>query len=274
MRDNKEVKVSVLMTVYNDGNRFLEKSIESVLKQTYNFQQFVIVNDGSTDKSRDIIKKYSEKDKRICFIDRSENKGRIYSLNEGLSYCKGSLIFINDADDISYKDRIESTINFYKNKISNHKKFGAIGSKAHIEKFDGENREKYYRFLTFGKCKIPLFQIYYGMPFVHSSCAYSREALNSIGGFPTEINSCIDYFTIVKLSKNYDIYGLNKYLICRNIDGNNFFMQKKVNSNYEKNLQYVDEWMKKNIYFDFIYRPFKKVIKNFILKKDLLKKKE
>ena len=70
------------MTAYN-SEKFIRESIDSVLSQTYTNLQFIIINDGSTDKSEQIIKEYN--DPRIYYIKNSCNKGIVYSLNKGLS---------------------------------------------------------------------------------------------------------------------------------------------------------------------------------------------
>jgi len=109
--------ISVVMSVYN-GEKYLAEAIESILNQTYTNFEFIIVNDGSSDKSIDIIKEYMTKDNRIVLIDREENKGLAYSLNEGISIAKGEYIARMDADDISLPTRFEKQIEFMqKNEI-------------------------------------------------------------------------------------------------------------------------------------------------------------
>lgn len=101
--------VSVLMPVYNAG-KFLRESLESILNQTYNNFEFIIVNDGSTDNSENIIKTYS--DNRIKYYSNSRNKGLIFSLNYGIDLAKGEYLARMDADDISMRDRFEKQIAF------------------------------------------------------------------------------------------------------------------------------------------------------------------
>ncbi|HII4433463.1 glycosyltransferase family 2 protein [Clostridium perfringens] len=103
--------VSVVMSVYN-GEKYLNESIESILNQTYKNFEFIIINDGSTDKSLKIIENYSIKDKRIILIDNIVNKGLIYSLNKGIEKSKGKYIVRMDADDISLENRIKEQVKF------------------------------------------------------------------------------------------------------------------------------------------------------------------
>ncbi len=102
--------VSIVMSTYN-SEKYLIEAIESILTQTYTNFEFIIINDGSTDNSLDIIKDFMRKDKRIILISR-ENKGLPFSLNEGIMFAKGKYIARMDADDISLPLRLEKQINF------------------------------------------------------------------------------------------------------------------------------------------------------------------
>ena len=100
--------ISVVMSVFNGGD-YLRKSIESILNQSYLNFEFIIIDDGSTDTSLEIIKSY--KDNRIVLINR-KNKGFITSLNEGIEKSKGKYIARMDADDISFPSRLEKQFDF------------------------------------------------------------------------------------------------------------------------------------------------------------------
>lgn len=102
--------VSVIMPVYN-AEKFLAEAIESILNQTYQNFEFIILNDGSEDASIDIINSYSTEDARIKVISR-KNKGLVETLNEGLTLSEGKYICRMDADDISKPTRIEKQVRF------------------------------------------------------------------------------------------------------------------------------------------------------------------
>lgn len=105
-------KISVLMPVYN-AELYIEQAIESILSQTFDNFEFIIINDGSTDNSENKINSYD--DKRIVYIKNETNKGLIYSLNLGISLAKGKYIARMDADDISYTNRLFEQFNFMEN---------------------------------------------------------------------------------------------------------------------------------------------------------------
>jgi len=100
--------ISVVMSVYN-AEIYLDEAIQSILNQTYKDFEFIIIDDGSTDKSLEIIGKYKNQDERIVAISR-ENRGLITSLNEGIEKARGQYIARMDADDISLPKRFEEQI--------------------------------------------------------------------------------------------------------------------------------------------------------------------
>ena len=105
-------KISVIMPVYN-GDQFLDQSIKSVLNQTFNNFEYIIINDGSTDDSFKIIKSYE--DSRIKIINFSKNMGIAAALNNGLNAAKGYYIARQDQDDISHPDRFMLQIEYLEN---------------------------------------------------------------------------------------------------------------------------------------------------------------
>lgn len=110
-KDLKQPLVTILMPVYN-GEKFLKEAIESILCQTYELFEFLIIDDGSKDNTAKIIKEYKKADKRIMVITHNGNKGLVYSLNEGLKEAKGSYIARMDADDISFPNRLSEQVSF------------------------------------------------------------------------------------------------------------------------------------------------------------------
>ena len=96
--------VSIIMPSYN-AERYIKDAIESVLKQTYSNFEFIIVNDGSKDRTLEIAKSY--KDERIKIIDLKENRGVSHARNVALDVAKGDWIAFIDADDVWKSERLE-----------------------------------------------------------------------------------------------------------------------------------------------------------------------
>ncbi len=121
----KNLRVSVIMSVYN-AEKFLNESIQSVLKQTLKDFELIIINDSSNDSSLEIIKKYQNKDKRIVLINLEKNLGRAGARNKGLKIAKGKYIAILDADDIALPKRLEKQYDF----LEKNKDIFLVGSGA------------------------------------------------------------------------------------------------------------------------------------------------
>ena len=102
---NREPKISVIMSVFN-GSKFLADAIQSILNQTFKEFELIIVDDGSTDNSLNIIRSFESADSRIKVISKL-NEGLAKSLNAAISASQGDFIARMDADDISYKNRLE-----------------------------------------------------------------------------------------------------------------------------------------------------------------------
>lgn len=104
----KKEMVSVVIPVYN-AERYLGKCLESVINQTYKELEIIIVNDGSVDRSLDIIKEYEQKDNRIVVIS-GENNGVSCARNKGLDCAEGTKIVFFDSDDIMERNAIEKML--------------------------------------------------------------------------------------------------------------------------------------------------------------------
>ena len=91
-------RVSVVMATYNRAH-LLPRAIESVLRQTFSDFEFIIIDDGSTDETADIVRYFQNRDRRIVFLQNKKNKGLVASLNRGLAAARGRYIARIDDDD-------------------------------------------------------------------------------------------------------------------------------------------------------------------------------
>lgn len=105
--------VSIIMPAYNCED-FIAETIESVEKQTYQEWELLIVDDCSTDKTRDIVEAYRKKDERIILYKNGNNRGAAYSRNRAVKYAKGEFIAFLDSDDLWEKNKLEIQISFMK----------------------------------------------------------------------------------------------------------------------------------------------------------------
>lgn len=102
-------KVTVLMGVYNSG-LFLKEAMDSILNQSYKDFKFLIINDGSTDKSEEII--LSIKDDRIIYLKNPENIGIGRTVRKGMEMIQSKYVIRVDSDDISFPERFQEQVDF------------------------------------------------------------------------------------------------------------------------------------------------------------------
>ena len=160
------LKISVVMPAYNAEN-YIAEAIESILNQTYTDFEFLIINDGSTDRTEEIILSY--KDERIVYLKNEKNSGIVYTLNRGLKSAKGQYIARMDADDISMPERFEKQIEF----MERHKDIGALGTSIVIFG-EGINERRFDFEVDNNSLKSNLF---FNSCFAHPSVMIRREII-------------------------------------------------------------------------------------------------
>ena len=169
--------LSVILPVYN-GERYLKLAIDSILSQTYQYFELIILNDGSTDGSERIIKSYN--DSRIVYV-KKDNSGLADTLNIGWRMAKYDWIARMDADDIAFPNRFEEQVKYLNDKID------IIGSAAVLINEFGD--EKGFIKLPMSKSEI----IKKGKtPFVHPTVIIRKSILAKLGGYDTNLRRSED----------------------------------------------------------------------------------
>ncbi len=175
--------VSVIMGVYN-GEDYLKEAIDSILAQTFRSFEFIIINDGSTDKTSDILSQYD--DPRIYIIEQ-ENKGLVASLNIGCSIAVGNYIARMDADDISMPSRFEEEIKLF----STDAEIALVGTFfAYID----EAGTPTGTVMAMPTLDIDLRRALYTVnPFAHGSTMFKRSVFEALSGYTDEYGPTEDY---------------------------------------------------------------------------------
>lgn len=198
-------EVSILMSCYN-GSRWLSEAIESILIQTYKSFELLLVNDGSTDDTWNIIQFYKNLDNRIIAINK-KNTGLADSLNLGINMARGRWIVRIDQDDICDTKRLEQQINFlYKNPlvVLLGSGFVEIDDKNRIlkkHKYPSQHN-KLVRCLEKSKRFFP-----------HSSACYRLDIVKEIGGYNTRIRRAEDRDLWLKFATKGKIACMSNYLV-------------------------------------------------------------
>ncbi len=109
--NEKKPKISVVTSVYN-GEKYIKEAIESILAQTFEDFEWIVIDDASTDQTAEILHRYAEKDARIKIFKNETNKKLAASLNKGVALAAGEYIVRMDADDICLENRLEKQYDF------------------------------------------------------------------------------------------------------------------------------------------------------------------
>lgn len=203
-------KISVIMPVYN-GGKYFKEAVESISKQTYKDFELIIINDGSTDDSLQVLNKLAEGDGRIKIISR-ENKGIVHSLNEGVKLSQGQYIARMDADDVSMPERLEKQINF----MESNQDLVLCGTWA--KKIDETGNK-------IGEYKVPVTsseirkRILFHNPFIHPSVMFRKDVFENVGGYNSFFKYIEDYELWTRLVFRHKTDNLPEMLLKYRIQG-------------------------------------------------------
>lgn len=191
MTSSKTPFISVILSIFN-GENFLKKSINSVLEQTYDNFELIIIDDCSNDNTYNLILEFAEKDSRVKVIKNKFNMGLTKSLIKAIKTAKGEYIFRQDVDEISYSNRFEEQIKLFKNND-----VVAVGCNSidiyynKLSLYWGYNNEKKIKKIISLKTIFP-----------HGSSAFNKKIYFKSGGYDASLITCQDFDLWNKL-KNY-----------------------------------------------------------------------
>lgn len=167
-------KISVIMGVYNTSNEeVLKYSIESVINQTFSDFEFIICDDGSLDKTFEILQDIEKTDQRIKLIKNKKNIGLAATLNRCLKIATGEYIARQDADDFSCLNRFERQIDF----LEENEEYSFVGSC--VSYFDENGEWGEYILNEFPQKEDFLFTV----PIMHASVIFRKKSLILVNGY-------------------------------------------------------------------------------------------
>ena len=212
--------VSVLMPVYN-GEKYLREAIDSVLAQTYINWELIIVNDGSTDNTKNIIHSYT--DSRIRYFENEKNMGLGFVRNRTVELAKGKYCAILDSDDIALPQRLAQQVRF----LEHHSNYGLCGSWA--KSVDGTINYTYPSNNEIIKCSLM-----FHLPFIHSATMVHTSLLQK-NSYDAKFAPCEDYNLIIRLSEQTKMANLRKYLVRYRTHAENISLLKPNKEARDKN---------------------------------------
>lgn len=233
--------VSVVMSVYNDS-KYISDSVESILNQDLYESEFIIVDDGSTDESLQVIEEYAKSDSRIRIIRNSNNCGLAASLNNAISVARGEYVARMDSDDISLTYRLRSQFEFMKR----NKDIMLVGSSVYRINKDGivmcETRAN-----TDHVC-LKKWVISGGIPCMHPTWFFRRSLFHDINGYRI-LPAAQDYDFLARVVyKGHKISNVSVPLLCQRLHGG--MVSAKSNICQLKIASYVKKAGKRNFIFE------------------------
>lgn len=249
----KDSLISVIMSAYNEDLKWIKESVESILNQTYDNLEFIIILDNpDNSQMKEVLENYRKFDNRINLIVNEKNEGLVKSLNIALQHCSGKYIARMDADDISIENRIEKQKHYLE---SNNLDFVYSGVKV-IDECSNEIYESNNTELKPDKVKM-LLEI--------TNCTYhptwfiKSEVYRELGGY-REVSYCEDYdFSLRAIRKGYKIGKMNENILKYRVRSSSistsysleqFLNMKGILKLYKKNqlekLDFVDSILKES----------------------------
>ena len=200
------MKISVVMSVYN-AEKYLNEAVDSILTQTYEDFELILINDKSTDRSGQILGEYAQRDSRIVILENEENIGLTKSLNRGLAIAKGEYIARMDADDISVPHRFARQVQF----LDENPEYSFVSSIGRYIDEDG-NPEQLRLFPETNE------EIYAMMPKVdavmHPGVMFRREDIAKIGNYCEDFRVVQDYDLWFRgMAAGYKFYNIQEPLV-------------------------------------------------------------
>ncbi len=194
--------ISVIIAVYN-GESYLQLALDSILGQTFKDFELIIVNDASTDNTREVLSEYA--DPRITLITNETNLGQTVSLNKGLAIARGQYIARHDADDISHPDRFQIQVNF----LDQNPDIGLLGTSYEIIDFQGRTIEIALLPTSNDELKTRL-QV--SNIFCHGSIMMRKNCLEKVGGYNEAFRVSQDYDLWLRMSEHCQLANLSDLL--------------------------------------------------------------
>ncbi len=217
-REKRSPMVTVLMSAYNAEN-YVETAIRSILDQTYDDFEFIIIEDSSKDKTLSIIESIAKEDPRISIFRNNVNLGISKSLNKGLELAKGKYIVKMDADDWSYPDRIEKQVQFMERKPN------LSASGGNIDVCDEALRFKKKSNLPIDSNSIMKALLLFN-PVLHPTMIYRRDYAEQLGFYNTRMPAADDFMLVMDLSSLGNLANIKDSLIKYRVFNKSFTAAK------------------------------------------------
>lgn len=201
--------VSVIIRAFN-CEKYISEAIASVLAQTFQDFEIIIVDDASTDGTRAILQTYVQQDERIKVFRNETNQGPVRTMNIGLQHARGEFVAVNDADDVSLPHCLEIQVNSLKAKPH----IALVGGLAYFIDEDGEEIKSpgRGRWERRGPEEVRKY-LAKGYSFAHSSVMFRRECIEAIGLYDEIFLYSEDYDMLLRMADTFDVVFYEEPLV-------------------------------------------------------------
>jgi len=236
---NKKPLVSVIIPCYN-GEKFIGEAIESVLNQTYKNWELIIVDDGSTDGSKAVIKPFL-KDPRIKLVEHEQNRGIPAARNTGIKVSSGKYIALLDVDDRWDPNKLELQIGLF---LEKGKDVGLVFSNIKVINSKGEVIKKKRKGIKLHTSKMKNLEHLFFNNFIPSVTAvFQRNCIEKVGLFDEKILwGGDDHDFWLRIASKFNFAYLNKVLAIRREHSANFSQTERM---IKGEMKLVDKVVKK-----------------------------
>jgi glycosyltransferase involved in cell wall biosynthesis len=230
------------MAAYN-AERYVARTIESILAQTFRDFEYVIVDDGSTDRTRAIIERYAATDPRIRLISRP-NTGIVGARNDALSASRGEFLAVIDADDIAMPDRLERQVAH----MRAHPDCVALGSRVLVIDPDGDPLCYWNDEVTHEEIDaLHLTGGPRGTVICNPTVMLRRQAVLDVGGYRAEYETSEDHDLFLRLAEIGRLANLPEALTCYRMHASNVGHARKAQQNRTAKAAILDACRRRGI---------------------------
>ena len=260
----KELPFVTVFTPNYNKSKYLLETIESVLQQTYENFEYIIVDDCSTDDSWDIISDYASKDERIKAYRNDENLKIVKTRNKGFQFSSKEAKYyaILDSDDVSTPERLEKQVNF----LEENPRYGLVGSDIIV--IDEESKEIGYR--KYASSDLDIRKVITRLnPIAQSSVLIRKQAIQEVGFYDEKWKVCQDYDYWLRIGIDWKLKNFDKPLIKYRLSRtqikithlketvqNTYFIQKKAIKEYYYDDSIYNKFYRLILRLSFLYPKF------------------
>jgi len=221
-------KISVVIPTYNNAH-FLPEALDSVFAQTFGDVEIIVVNDGSTDNTREVVRAYG---RTLIYVEQ-ENSGPARARNKGVSFARGEYVAFLDADDVWMPDKLEQQMGVFSLNQNAALVYSQVVEFDEVSRRESPPRPRqvysgslFDRLLIEGLIPLP-------------SVIIKKSVIREVGGFDEGLFTAEDTNLWIKVARKNEIVGIDKPLVRRRLHSGNISARLDINVGTLENLDRI-----------------------------------